>query len=82
MNNYSSFIKAIHIFGQFHHPMDALRTHFSAELFLVHQSDNPKKLVKAWHTIPEEKYDFSIQNSSFPFQSSADYHHLDGFKDG
>ena len=33
MNMNSQFIKAIHIFGRFHHPMDVLRTDFSARFF-------------------------------------------------
>lgn len=42
-----------------------------SELFLIHQSSNPKKLIKAWHTIPEEKYDFSIENLRIEAKSSS-----------
>ena len=42
-----------------------------SELFLIHQSKNPKKLIKAWHTIPEEKYDFSIENLRIEVKSSS-----------
>ena len=33
MNSNSQFIKAIHIFGRFHHPIDVLRTDFSTRFF-------------------------------------------------
>lgn len=42
-----------------------------SELFLIHQSSNPRELVKAWHTIPEEKYDFSIANLRIEVKSSS-----------
>lgn len=42
-----------------------------SELFLIHQSNNPKKLVKAWHIIPEEKYDFSLEKLRIEVKSSS-----------
>lgn len=42
-----------------------------SELFLIHQSNNPRELVRAWHTIPEEKYDFSIANLRIEVKSSS-----------
>ena len=42
-----------------------------SELFLIHQSNNPKELVKAWHTISEEKYDFSVENLRIEVKSSS-----------
>lgn len=42
-----------------------------SELFLIHQSKNPKKLVKAWHTVPEEKHDFSLEKLRIEVKSSS-----------
>ena len=42
-----------------------------SELFLIHQSKNLKKLVKAWHTVPEEKYDFSLEKLRIEVKSSS-----------
>jgi len=42
-----------------------------SELFLIHQASNPKKLVKAWHTIPEENYDFSLEKIRIEVKSSS-----------
>ena len=42
-----------------------------SELFLIYQSNNPKKLVKAWHTVPEEKYDFSLEKLRIEVKSSS-----------
>jgi len=42
-----------------------------SELFLIRQSKNLKKLVKAWHTVPEEKYDFSLEKLRIEVKSSS-----------
>lgn len=42
-----------------------------AELFLIHQSKCPEKLVSAWHSIPEEKYDFSSKKVRIEVKSSS-----------
>lgn len=42
-----------------------------SELFLIHQSINPEDLVRAWRSIPEEKYDFSIANLRLEVKSSS-----------
>ena len=42
-----------------------------AELFLISEAANPEKLVKGWHTIPEEKYDFSFGKIRMEVKSSA-----------
>ncbi len=42
-----------------------------SELFIIYQSKNPKILVEAWHSIPEEKYDFSYKNSRLEVKSSS-----------
>jgi len=42
-----------------------------AELFLIQQSSNPEELAKAWHIIPEEKYDFSMNKLRIEVKSSS-----------
>lgn len=42
-----------------------------SELFVINESSNPSKLVKAWHSIPEERYDFSFDNTRVEVKSSG-----------
>ena len=57
MNSNSHFIKAIHIFGRFHHPIDVLRTDFSARFF--RRTDNTSARSSATG-------DLSDVNGGFP----------------
>lgn len=42
-----------------------------AELFLIEQSDIPETLINGWHSIPEEKFDFSFGKLRLEVKSSA-----------
>ena len=41
------------------------------ELFLIEQSSFPEKLIAGWHSIPEEKFDFSFNKLRLEVKSSA-----------
>ncbi|MEE4001843.1 PD-(D/E)XK motif protein [Tenacibaculum sp. FZY0031] len=41
------------------------------ELFLIEQSSFPEKLIAGWHSIPEEKFDFSFDKLRIEVKSSA-----------
>ena len=40
-----------------------------AELFLIAQSKQPAILVKAWHTLPEDRYDFAMDDQRIEVKS-------------
>ena len=40
-----------------------------AELFLIAQSAQPAILVNAWHTLPEDRYDFAMDNQRIEVKS-------------
>lgn len=42
-----------------------------SELFLIEQSDFPEKIILGWHSIPEEKFDFSFDKLRIEVKSSA-----------
>lgn len=42
-----------------------------AELFLLAESQNPKKLVDAWHTFPDDLYDFNEGNHRIEVKSTS-----------
>lgn len=42
-----------------------------SELFLIEQSSLPEKLIAGWHSIPEEKFDFSFDKLRLEVKSSA-----------
>lgn len=42
-----------------------------SELFLIEQSKFPEKLILGWHSIPEEKFDFSFDKLRIEVKSSA-----------
>jgi len=42
-----------------------------AELFLIEQSDSPEILISGWHSIPEEKFDFSFSKLRIEVKSSG-----------
>ena len=42
-----------------------------SELFLIEQSANPEKIISAWHSIPEEKFDFSFDKLRIEVKSSV-----------
>jgi len=41
------------------------------ELFLIEQSSFPEKLIAGWHSVPEEKFDFSFNKLRLEVKSSA-----------
>lgn len=41
------------------------------ELFLIEQSSFPEKLIAGWHSIPEEKFDFSFNKLRLEVKSST-----------
>lgn len=50
-----------------------------AELFLIAQSRQPALLVNAWHTLPEDRYDFAMDNQRIEvksFSGSVRQHHF------
>ena len=50
-----------------------------AELFLIAQSEQPAILVKAWHTLPEDRYDFAMDDQRIEvksFSGSIRQHHF------
>ena len=50
-----------------------------AELFLIAQSRQPAILVDAWHTLPEDRYDFAMDNQRIEvksFSGSTRQHHF------
>lgn len=50
-----------------------------AELFLIAQSRQPALLVNAWHTLPEDRYDFAINSQRIEvksFSGSIRQHHF------
>ena len=50
-----------------------------AELFLITQSVQPAILVKAWHTLPEDRYDFAMEDQRIEvksFSGSLRQHHF------
>ena len=40
-----------------------------AELFLIAQARQPDILVEAWHTVPEDRYDFAVDNQRIEVKS-------------
>lgn len=44
-----------------------------AELFLIENSTNPKKLINYWHNIPEEKFDFNAGIERIEVKSSSNF---------
>ncbi|MEY8868152.1 PD-(D/E)XK motif protein [Meridianimaribacter flavus] len=42
-----------------------------SELFLIEQSNIPEKVILGWHSIPEEKFDFSFDKLRIEVKSSA-----------
>lgn len=42
-----------------------------AELLLIEQSNFPENLIKAWHSVPEEKFDFSFNQLRLEVKSSG-----------
>jgi hypothetical protein len=42
-----------------------------SELLLIEQSDSPEKMILGWHSIPEEKFDFSFNKLRIEVKSSA-----------
>lgn len=42
-----------------------------AELFVIEQSKQPEKLIIGWHSIPEEKFDFSFGKLRLEVKSSS-----------
>ena len=42
-----------------------------SELFLIEQSATPEKIILGWHSIPEEKFDFSFEKLRIEVKSSA-----------
>lgn len=42
-----------------------------SELFLIEQSNFPEKVILGWHSIPEEKFDFSFDKLRIEVKSSA-----------
>lgn len=42
-----------------------------SELFFIEQSDFPEKVILGWHSIPEEKFDFSFDKLRIEVKSSA-----------
>lgn len=42
-----------------------------SELFFIEQSDYPEKVILGWHSIPEEKFDFSFDKLRIEVKSSA-----------
>ena len=40
-----------------------------AELFLIAQARQPDMLVEAWHTVPEDRYDFAMDNQRIEVKS-------------
>ncbi|MFD2568679.1 PD-(D/E)XK motif protein [Pseudotenacibaculum haliotis] len=63
--------KFIELFKALKEPPQKTLQGLWTELFLIHQSNNPKKLIKAWHTMPEEKYDFSSEKLRIEVKSSS-----------
>lgn len=50
-----------------------------SELFLIEQSATPEKIILGWHSIPEEKFDFSFDKLRIEVKSSvteARIHHF------
>ena len=50
-----------------------------AELFLIAQSHQPTILVNAWHTLPEDRYDFAMEDQRIEvksFSGSLRQHHF------
>lgn len=41
-----------------------------SELFLIEQSNSPEKVILGWHSIPEEKFDFSFDKLRIEVKSS------------
>ncbi|MGY5353524.1 PD-(D/E)XK motif protein [Wenyingzhuangia sp. IMCC45467] len=42
-----------------------------SELFLIEQSSTPEKIILGWHSIPEEKFDFSFNKLRIEVKSSV-----------
>lgn len=42
-----------------------------AELFIINQSSLPEKMIGAWHSIPEERFDFSFDKLFLEIKSSS-----------
>lgn len=42
-----------------------------SELFFIEQSDFPEKVILGWHSVPEEKFDFSFDKLRIEVKSSA-----------
>jgi hypothetical protein len=52
------------------------------ELFLIEQSSFPEKLIGGWHSIPEEKFDFSFNKLRLEVKSSASESRIHHFSTG
>ncbi|MDW5289275.1 PD-(D/E)XK motif protein [Formosa sp. PL04] len=53
-----------------------------AELFIIEQSNFPENLINGWHSIPEEKFDFSFGKLRLEVKSSATNERTHHFSSG
>lgn len=63
--------KFIELFRAFKEPPRTTIQGLWSELFVISQSSIPSTLIEAWHSTPEEKYDFSHKQSRVEVKSSG-----------
>ena len=63
--------KFIELFKSFKEPPKKSIQGLWSELFLIDQSNFPEKFISGWHSIPEEKFDFSFKNLRLEVKSTT-----------
>lgn len=74
--------KFIELFKSFKEPPKKSIQGLWCELFLINLSDNPEKLIIGWHSIPEEKFDFSFEKLQIEVKSSMGESRIHHFSSG
>ncbi len=71
--------KIIELFRSIANPPKQTLQGLWAELLVVEQSKNPEILVKAWHSSPEDKFDFNDGKDKLEVKSTAKNHRVHSF---
>lgn len=68
--------KIIELFRSITNPPKQTLQGLWAELLVIEQSKNPEMLVKAWHSSPEDKFDFNDGKDKLEIKSTAKNHRV------
>lgn len=63
--------KLVELFSRFTRPPRKTIQGLWAELFIIEQAKNPEYLIEAWHTSPEDKFDFNDAQDKLEVKSTS-----------